>query len=84
VELSQVTHQGALLQYAIPQDLQETSERFVSQRLLSVIPRHVSLLQGHRGVREAKQPQAISQPDSAEYFWNLRLNVDSPIYKAEF
>lgn len=51
MELSQVTHQGALLLYAIPQDLhQETSERVISQKLLSVILRHVSLLQSHRGV----------------------------------
>lgn len=49
MELGQVTHQGALPLDATLQGFhQETSDRFVSQRLLAVILRHVSLLQSHR------------------------------------
>jgi hypothetical protein len=50
VELCQVTHHGALPLDAFPQDLhQETSGRFISKRLLSVILHYFFQLQSHRG-----------------------------------
>jgi hypothetical protein len=60
VELCQVTHQGALPLDATRQDLhQQTSDRFVSQRLLSVILHYFFHLQSHRAFSQFSRKNSL-------------------------
>lgn len=84
MQLCQVTPQGALPLNAIPQGLhQETSDRFVSERLLSVILRHAptSRVIGHLPYSIRNYPATFASAVKIGFWRKLSANHKALIFK---